>query len=123
MPRVQMRKNRLNIRAVERAAKRQCKQNERQTKVSYTESYRDLQESYQTVQQSYRTRKFGLACSISAPVRSSIHQNGTYPTLKNFLLFFNDRSFKGVEAPEGCKNVASIFTTFLPRLKICAAGA
>ncbi len=32
MPRVQMRKNRLIIRAVERAAKRQCKQDERQTK-------------------------------------------------------------------------------------------
>ncbi len=32
MQRVEMRKNRLTIRAVERAAKRQCKKDERQTK-------------------------------------------------------------------------------------------
>ncbi len=31
MPRVRMRRNRLTVRAVERAAKRQCKQDERQT--------------------------------------------------------------------------------------------
>ncbi len=74
-------------------------------------SYRDLQQSYRSIQESYRTRKFELECSISAPVRSSVHWNGTYPTLKTFLRFFNYRSFKGVEAPEGCKNVAQIFTT------------
>jgi TATA-binding protein-associated factor Taf7 len=33
MQRIQMRKSRLTIRAVERAAKRQCKKDERQTKV------------------------------------------------------------------------------------------
>ncbi len=50
--------------------------------------------------------KFELECSMSAPVRSSVHRNGTYPTLKTFLRFFIYRSFEGVEAPEGCKNVA-----------------
>ena len=71
-----------------------------------TESYRDLQQSYRDVQESYRTRDFELECSISAPVRSSVHRNGTYPTLRTFLRFFNYRSFEGVEAPEGCENVA-----------------
>ncbi len=74
--------------------------------ISYTESYRDLQQSYQDVQESYQTRDFELECSISAPVQSSVHRNGTYPTLKTFPLFFNYRSFEGVEAPEGCENVA-----------------
>ena len=74
--------------------------------ISYTESYRDLQQSYRDVQESYRTRDFELECSISAPVRSSVHRNGTYPTLKTFPCFFNYRSFEGVEAPEGCENVA-----------------
>jgi hypothetical protein len=36
MPRVEMRKNRLTIRAVERAAKRQCQKDERQTKALLT---------------------------------------------------------------------------------------
>ncbi len=47
--------------------------------------------------------------SDSAPVRSSVHRNGTYPNnpiLKSFLGFFNYRRFKGVEALEGCENVA-----------------
>ncbi len=74
--------------------------------VSYTESYRDVQESYLAIQLCYRTRKFELECSISAPVRSSVHWNGTYPTLKTFLPFLNYRTFEGVDAPEGCKNVA-----------------
>jgi hypothetical protein len=74
--------------------------------ISYTESFRDLQQSYRDVQQSFRTRDFELECSISAPVRSSVHRNGTYPTLKTFPHFFNYRSFEGVEAPEGCENVA-----------------
>ncbi len=65
----------------------------------YKKSYRDLQKSY-------RTRDFQLECSISAPVRSSVHRNGTYPTLKTFLRFLKYRSFEGVEAPEGCENVA-----------------
>ncbi len=64
---------------------------------------RDLQQSNRTIQESYRTRKFELECSISesAPVPSSVHWNGTYPTLKTFLRFFDYRSFEGVEAPEG----------------------
>jgi hypothetical protein len=74
--------------------------------ISYTESYRDLQQSYRDVQESYRTRDFELECCIAAPVRSSVHRNGTYHTLKTFLRFFNYRSFEGVEAPEGCENVA-----------------
>ncbi len=74
--------------------------------ISYTESYQDLQQSDRDVQESYRTRDFELECSISAPVRSTIHRNGTYPTLKTFPCFFNYRSFEGVEAPEGCENVA-----------------
>ncbi len=61
--------------------------------ISYTESYRDLQESYRDLQQSYLTRNFELECSISAPIRSSIHRNGTYPILKTFPRFFNYRSF------------------------------
>ncbi len=55
--------------------------------ISYTESYWNLQQSYPTIQLCCRTRKFELECSISAPVRSSIHRNGTYPTLKTFLRF------------------------------------
>ena len=74
--------------------------------ISYTESYRDLPQSYRIVQESFRTRDFELECSISSPVRSSVHRNGTYPTLKTFLRFFIYRSFEGVEAPEGCENVA-----------------
>jgi hypothetical protein len=74
--------------------------------VSYTENYRDLQQNYRDVQGNYSTRDFELECSISAPVRSSVHRNGTYPTLKTFPLFLNYRSFEGVEAPEGCENVA-----------------
>ncbi len=56
--------------------------------ISYTESYRDLQQSYRDVQQSYRTRNFELECSISAPVRSSVHRNGTHPTLKTCSFVF-----------------------------------
>jgi hypothetical protein len=63
------------------------------TLVSCTESYRDLQESYLAIQLRYRTRKFELECSMSAPVRSSVHRNGTYPTLKPFLRFLNYQSF------------------------------
>jgi hypothetical protein len=73
-----------------------------QPSISYTESYRDLQESYQAIQLCYRTRKFELEYSISAPVRSSVHRNRTYPTLKTFLRFLSYRSFEGVEAPKGC---------------------
>ncbi len=65
-----------------------------------------LTESYLDLQQSYRIRNFELECFISAPVRSSVHRNGTYPILKPFPRFFNYRSFEGVEAPEGCENVA-----------------
>jgi hypothetical protein len=43
---------------------------------------------------------------MSAPVGSSVHRNGTYPNLKTLLRFFNYQSFEGVDAPEGCKNVA-----------------
>jgi hypothetical protein len=46
------------------------------------------QQSYKTILLDYRTRKFELEYSISAQVRSSIHWNGTYPTLKTFLRFF-----------------------------------
>ncbi len=74
--------------------------------ISHTESYRNLQQSYQTIQLSYRTRKFHLEWSLFAPVRSSVHWNGTYPNLKTFLCFFNYRRFRGAEAPEGCENVA-----------------
>ncbi len=76
--------------------------------ISYTEKYRDLQLKYRDVQQKYRTRDFVLECSISSPVRSSVHRIGTsgYPTLKTFLCFLNYRSLEGVEAPEGCENVA-----------------
>jgi hypothetical protein len=91
--------------------------------VFYTESYRDLQESYRSIPECYRTRKFELEWPISAPVRSSVHRNGIYPTLETFLRFFNYRSFEDVEAQEGCENVAEIFTTFLPRSKFCVAGA
>jgi hypothetical protein len=63
-------------------------------------------ESYWSIQESYRTGKFELECSMSALVRSSVHWNGIYPTLKTFLRFFIYRSFEGVEAQEGCKNVA-----------------
>ncbi len=70
--------------------------------ISYTEGYRNLQQSYWTIQLSYRTRKFHLECSMSAPVWSSVHRNGTYPTLKTFLCFFNYRRFGDAEAPEGC---------------------
>ncbi len=56
--------------------------------ISYTESYRNLQQSYRTVQLCYRNRKFKLEYSMSAPVRSSIHWNGTYPTPKTFYRFF-----------------------------------
>jgi hypothetical protein len=56
--------------------------------VSYTESYQDLHESYQAIQLCYQTRKFKLEYSMSAPVQSSIHQNGPYFTLKTFLRFF-----------------------------------
>ncbi len=79
---------------------------ERSYSISYTESFRDLQQSYQDVQQSYRTRDFELECSISAPVRSSVHRNRTYPTPKTFLRFLNYRSFEGVEALEGCETLA-----------------
>jgi hypothetical protein len=44
MPRVQMRKNRLAMRAVERAAKRQCKKDKRQTKALLAEA-RDWREN------------------------------------------------------------------------------
>ncbi len=54
--------------------------------VSYTESYQDFQESYWAIHLCYRTRKFELECSISAPVRSSVHRNGTYPSLKTFFV-------------------------------------
>jgi hypothetical protein len=74
--------------------------------ISYTEKYRDLQQKYRDVQEKYRTRDFELECSRSAPVRSCVHRIGTYPTLKTFPCFFNYRSFEGVEAPEGCENVA-----------------
>jgi hypothetical protein len=70
--------------------------------VSYTENYRDLQQNYRDVQESYLTRDFELECFISAPVRSSVYWNGTYPTLKTFPRFFIYQSFEGVEAPEGC---------------------
>ncbi len=63
--------------------------------ISYTESYRDLQESYQAIQLCYRFRKFKLEYSMSAPVRSSVHRNGTYPTLKTFLRFFKLLEFQG----------------------------
>jgi hypothetical protein len=76
------------------------------TDISYTEKYRDLQQKYRDVQEKYLTRNFVLECSISSPVRSIVHRNGTYPTLKTFLCFLNNRSFEGVEAPEGCENVA-----------------
>jgi hypothetical protein len=76
--------------------------------ISYTESFRNLQQSHRTIQiqVTCRTRKFELDFSMSAPVQSSVHRNGTYPTLKTFLCFFNYQSFEGVEAPEGCENVA-----------------
>jgi hypothetical protein len=74
--------------------------------ISYPESYGNLQQSYQTIQLCYRTRKFELECSMSALVRSRVHRNGTYPTLKTSLRLFKYRSFEGVEAQEGCKNVA-----------------
>ncbi len=74
--------------------------------ISYTEKYRDLQQKYRDVQENYRTRDFVLESSISSPVRSIVLRNGTYPTLKTFLWFLNYRSFEGVEAPEGCENVA-----------------
>ncbi len=51
---------------------------------------------------------------MSAPVRSSEHRNGTYPTLKTFLRFFNYQSFEGVEAPEG---------NFLTEIEFFASGA
>ncbi len=37
----------------------------------------------------YRTRKFHLDCSMTPPIRGSVHRNGTYPTLKTFLRVFN----------------------------------
>jgi hypothetical protein len=63
--------------------------------ISYTESYRDLQQSYRATQLCYRTRKFKLEYSMSAPVRSSVHWNGTYPTLKTSLRFFELSEFRG----------------------------
>ncbi len=63
--------------------------------ISYTENVRDLQQKIRDVQQNVRTRDFELECSISAPVRSSVHRNGTYPTLKTFLRFFNLSEFRG----------------------------
>ncbi len=63
--------------------------------VSYTKTYRDLQQNYRDVQENYQTRDFVLECSISAPVRSSVHRNGTYPTLKTFPRFFKLSEFRG----------------------------
>jgi hypothetical protein len=74
--------------------------------VSCTESYLDLQQNYLDLQQSYQTQKFKLEWSISAPVQSTVHWNGTHPTLKKFLCFINYQSFEGEGAPEGCENVA-----------------
>ncbi len=50
--------------------------------------------SYWTIQLSYLTRKFQLEYSMSAPVRSSVHWNGTHPILKTFLRFFELSEFR-----------------------------
>jgi hypothetical protein len=62
--------------------------------ISYTERCQNLQQSYWTIQLSYRTRKFQLEYSMSAPVRSSVNWNGTHPTLKTFLRFFELSEFR-----------------------------
>ncbi len=60
---------------------------------------------------------------MSAPVHSSVlsgtsERDKAHP--KNVsTFFFNYQIFEGVEAPEDCKKVAQIFTTFLLR-KLCS---
>ena len=74
--------------------------------ISYTVFFRTFTGFLPNVQLFFRTRRFPLDCSMSYPIRSSVHRNGTYPILKTFLQYLRYRRFEGVEAPEGCENVA-----------------
>ena len=70
-----------------------------------------------SIQVFFRTPKIHLDCSMSCPDRGFLLRNGTNLILNPFLQFLNYQRFEGVEPPEGCKNVAWMYTTFLPRLK------
>ena len=74
--------------------------------ISYTVFFRTFTGFLPNIQVFFRTRRFPLDCSMSYPIRSSVHRNGTYPILKTFLQYLRYRRFEGVEAPEGCENVA-----------------
>jgi hypothetical protein len=66
-----------------------------------TEIYKKVTKAYKKV-----TELVNSSWNVLSLLRSEVQYIGTgHPTLKTFLRF-NYQSFEGVEAPEGCENVA-----------------